>query len=322
MTPSQFEHDNQARWQRLETMLESIDQGKAPEDVEELPTLFRQTCHDLSLARHRMYGNRVRERLNTLATQTYRVLERRIGGGWERLYRLLMQEFPRAVRSEPRLFWLCTVLFWAPFFFFTFWTPHDPEWAMRVLGPEQMMAVEEMYGHHTSPEEFKREHFGSDFGMFCFYIWNNVSIDLRTFASGLLFGVGTIFVVVYNGLMIGCTAGYVHHACNMETFYSFVAGHSAPELMGVVISGMAGLKLGFSLIKPGPYDRKTALILGGRKAFLLIVGACVMTSFAAVIEGFWSATPMAPIIKYLFGGIIWVVTLSYLAFSGREANAG
>lgn len=321
MNSSQFTHDNEPRWQRLEQMLKDVEKGRPPADVDELPTLFRQVCHDLSLAQHRMYDTTLVHRLNELAIAGYRTLERRISGGWERLLRMTMLEFPRAVRAEWRLFWFCCALFWGPFLFFAIWTPFDPEWAMRLLGPEQMVMVEAMYGHHTSPEEFKREHFGSDFAMFAFYIWNNVGIDLKCFASGLLGGVGTLLVVLYNGVIIGAMTGYVHHACNVETFYSFVAGHSAPELMGVVVSGMAGMRLGLSLIKPGCHDRKTALILGGRKAFVLIAGACLMTSFAAVIEGFWSATPMAPMIKYCFGGAMWVVTLCYLGFSGRSVDA-
>lgn len=321
MTPNQFQHDNEGRWQRLQEMLDKIEAGKPVEDVAELPTLFRQTCHDLSVAQHRMYGLRMVDRLNMLAISGYRILERRVTGGWERLFQLLARDFPRAVRGEPHLFWACMALFWLPFLFFIILTPFDPDWTMALLGSQGMMQMEQMYGHGTSPLNHIRSQFGSDFAMFGFYIWNNVGIDLRTFASGLLGGVGTIFVLIFNGANIGAAAGYANYACNPETFYAFVAGHSAPELMGVVISGMAGLKLGFSLVKPGAHDRRTALVLGGRKALLLITGAAFMTGCAAIIEGFWSATPMQPWIKYTFGAFMWLLTLGYLAFSGKERHA-
>jgi uncharacterized membrane protein SpoIIM required for sporulation len=127
--------------------------------------------------------------------------------------------------------------------------------------------------------------------------------------------------VLFNGAHIGAAAGYVHHACNPQTFYSFVAGHSAPELMGIVISGMAGMRLGLSLIHPGPHDRRTALVLGGRRSVLLLLGACVLTAFAAVIEGFWSANPLPPWIKYTFGAVMWTLTIAYLGFCGRRRHA-
>ena len=318
MTSSQFEHDNQDRWQRLETMLDGVEKGRAPENVEELPTVFRQTCHDLSVAQHRMYGAGVSHRLNELAIRGFRALERRTAGGWESLFRLLMVKFPKMVRAEWRLFWFCSLVFWGPFLFFAIWTPHDPEWAMSLLGPNQMVQLEAMYGEHTSPQEYLREEYGSDFMMFCYYIYNNVSIDLRTFAGGLLGGVGALIVLLFNGLQIGASAGYIHHAGNPSTFYSFTAGHSAPELIGIVISGMAGMRLGLALIMPGIRDRRTALVLGGKKAMTLITGAATMTACAAVIEGFWSAWPMEPWIKYTFGAVVWSVTISYLALCGRR----
>jgi uncharacterized membrane protein SpoIIM required for sporulation len=321
MTSNQFEDENNHRWQRLEEVIDAVETRKPHEDIERLPTLFRQICHDLSVAQHRLYDAAVVERLNRLAIAGYRTLERRISGGWERFAHLVLRDFPQSFREEKKLFWFNSLLFWAPFLFFAIWTPQDPEWAMRLLGPEGMVSMESMYGNHTSPQDYMREEFGSNFMMFAFYIYNNVGIDLRTFAGGLLAGIGTLFIVLFNGAHLGAATGYIHHACNPQTFYSFVAGHSAPELMGIVISGMAGMRLGLSLIHPGKYDRRTALVLGGRRAVLLILGACVLTSFAAVIEGFWSANPMPPWIKYTFGLVMWTLTLAYLGYCGRRPRA-
>ena len=118
MNSTEFEQENQPRWQRLESMLDDVDKNRAPADVEELPTLFRQTCHDLSLAQHRMYGMGIAGRLNDLAIRGYRCLERRTVGGWETLFRMLMVKFPKMVRSEWRLFWFCSLIFWGPFLAF------------------------------------------------------------------------------------------------------------------------------------------------------------------------------------------------------------
>lgn len=320
MNPAQFEEQNNARWERLERLLDEVDAGRRPPEVEEVPLLFRQACHDLSVAQHRMYGPRLTARLNALAIRGYRTLERRISGGWERLHEMAFRLFPRAVRSEARLVWLCMAIFWLPFLFLAVWTPHEPEWAMSLLGPEGMLQMELMYGQGTSPLEYMREEFGSNFAMFAFYIWNNVSIGLRTFAGGLLGGVGSIVILLFNGAHIGAATGYIHHACNPVTFYSFVSGHSAPELLGIVLSGVAGMRLGLSLVMPGPYDRRTALVLGGRRALVLLTGACLMIAFAAIIEGFWSAQPLPPWIKYSFGGVMWTLVLGWLLFSGKESH--
>ncbi len=172
MNSSEFENENLPRWQRLEEMIEGVEKRRTPENVEELPTLFRQTCHDLSIAQHRIYGMGLVERLNSLAIRGFRTLERRIGGGWESLFRMMLVKFPKMVRAEWRLFWFCSLIFWGPFLALAIWTPHDAEWAMSLLGPQSMVNLESMYGEHTSPQDFLREEYGSDFMMFCFYIYN------------------------------------------------------------------------------------------------------------------------------------------------------
>ncbi len=63
---------------------------------------------------------------------------------------------------------------------------------------------------------------------------------------------------------------------------------------------------------------RRVLVLGGRKALVLITGAALMTAFAAVIEGFWSANPFPPMLRYAVGVLMWGLTLSYLFLCGRQ----
>ncbi len=322
MTPAQFEKHIEPRWQKLEKLLTDVEKSQPAADVDELPATFRQVCHDLSVAQHRMSPQRLTQRLNALAIRGYRVLERRSSGGWESFVRLLLVEFPQGVRAEAKLFWWCTALFYVPAVVMAALTPSHPEWAMALLGPDGMAQIEGMYGEDSSPGEFMRDKFGSNFAMFCFYIWNNVSINFKTFAGGMLGGVGSLAALLFNSLFLGAVAGYVHYSGNPPTLYSFVAGHSAPELTGLVISAMAGMRLGLSVLRPGRLERRAALVLAGRKALPLLIGAATLTCIAAVIEGFWSAQNFAPAIKYTFGAINWLLLAAFLFFSGRgQAHA-
>ena len=109
----------------------------------------------------------------------------------------------------------------------------------------------------------------------------------------------------------------MHHACRPDTFYSFVAGHSSFELMALVISGTGGMLLGLSILKPGRRTRRQALVEAGRTSLPLILGAACMTFVAACIEGFWSAQPLDPVIKYSVGIFFWILLIAYLVFAGR-----
>ncbi len=318
MTPAQFEKNIEPRWQRLEKLLQNVEQGKAGQDAVELPAVFRQVCHDLSVAQHRMSPQRITQRLNGLALRAYRVLERRGAGGWETFIRLFAVDFPRAVRAEWKLFWWCTALFYLPAVLLAAITPSHPEWAMALLGPEQMIMIESMYGESSTPSDYVRDNFGSSFAAFCFYIWNNVGIDFKTFAGGMLGGVGALFVLLFNAFYLGAVFGYVHYSGNPLTLYTWVIAHGAPELTGIVISAMAGLRVGLTVLSPGRLSRRDALVLSGRKALPLLTGAAVLTSLAAVLEGFWSPLDLGAPVKFSVGALCWLAVGGFLFLGGRE----
>jgi len=150
------------------------------------------------------------------------------------------------------------------------------------------------------------------------YIWNNIKIAFQTFAGGLLFGVGSLFFLLFNGFFLGAVAGHLTHTGYFVPFYSFVAGHSALELTAIALSGAAGLKLGGALIAPGQLSRKQALVVAARGATGIIYGAAGMLLLAAFVEAFWSPlTEFPPAIKYGVGIALWALLGAYLFFLGR-----
>ncbi|WP_395740822.1 stage II sporulation protein M [Prosthecobacter sp.] len=318
MTPAQFEKHIEPRWKKLEKLLTDAEKSVQTPELDELPATFRQVCHDLSVAQHRMSPQRLTQQLNALAIRGYRMLERRSAGGWESFMRLFFVEFPQAVRAEWKLFWWCTALFYLPAVLLAAITPAYPEWSMAMLGSNGMAQIESMYGEASKPSDYVRESFGSGFAAFCFYIMNNVSIDFRTFAGGIMGGVGALFVLMYNSLHLGAVFGYVHYSGNPMTLYSWVIAHGAPELTGCVISAMAGMRVGWSVLRPGRLERRAALVLAGRKAMPLLIGAAVLTSLAAVLEGFWSPMDYPLPIKFGVGTLCWIAVAAFLMFSGRR----
>ena len=103
----------------------------------------------------------------------------------------------------------------------------------------------------------------TDFVMFGYYIANNIGIGFRTFAGGILFGIGTLFLLVYNGLVIGGVAGHLTAIGYRDTFWSFVSAHGAFELTAIAVCGAAGLRLARAVLAPSQYSRARALALAG-----------------------------------------------------------
>lgn len=320
-----FEDRFGPEWDVLERWLERRDKPKAGRgpagfSESELPQRYRRLCHHLALARDRRYGAYVVERLHRLASEIHQVLYGAQGEQRSQWMTYFYGGFARIVRYEWRVVLAASLLFVVPFiamFFIARWTPDA---ALYVLPPEQIAAFEEMYG--KSAERLGRRGADSDFVMFGYYIFNNVRIAFQMFAGGLLLGIGALFFLLFNGVVLGTVAGYVTAAGYGVSFYSFVSGHSALELTGLVLAGAAGLKLGAALVAPGRLTRKQALIAAGRRAAGIMYGAAAMLFAAAFVEAFWSPRGgVAPEVKYAVGAIAWLLVLSYFVFAGRRRAA-
>ncbi|MDB4369129.1 stage II sporulation protein M, partial [bacterium] len=268
-------------------------------------------------AQYRMFGQQICDRLNGLAIVGYRKIHRKRGAFGEGFLHFFLRTFPAAFRREWKLFAVVSFVFLGPFFAMWWSADKEIEWVQALLGAEGMSDIEGMYGKEADSVEYLRQEHGSNFMMFAHYINNNVGIDFRIFAGGIFFGIGTLFFLIYNGLYLGAVVGYVEYAGDPELLWKFVVGHSSFELLGMLVVGMAGLKIGFALLAPGQLTRGEALTRAGRGGLPLLIGGACMTALAAVIEGFWSAQPIDTNLKYIVGIVFWILHLLYFGFVGR-----
>ncbi len=293
-------------------------QGLRDEDV---PARYRRLCQQLALARSRGYSPRVVERLQALTQRGHAVFYRAPPPQWRRALEFFMADFPRLVRAQRGCLLAALLLFVVPLVGSFVAVQLSPELVYSVHTPEAVAEMEQMYDPADPKGKLGRES-GDDLAMFGFYVMNNVSIALRTFASGLLAGVGTMFVLVMNGLFIGGVAGHLQGVGHGDPFWRFVAGHSAPELTAIVLAGAAGLRIGLDLVAPGRRRRVDALIEGGKVGAKLCLGIFAMLVFAAFVEAFWSSIGWMPAwIKFTVGGVLWTITLAWLALGGRGGSA-
>ncbi|MGC6425726.1 MAG: stage II sporulation protein M [Akkermansiaceae bacterium] len=320
MNRQEFERKKVGEWSDFDLRLTSLESNSEGLEPEKIPGLFRRITHDLSIAQYRMYGSRICERLNDLSIRGYRLIHRSKGGFGEGVIRFAARTFPQAVRAEWRLFILASLVFWVPLFLVWWSASQEIAWVQSILKPEGMADIEGMYGKEADTVEQLRQEHGSNFMMFAFYIQNNVGIDFMMFASGVLWGIGTLFYLVFNGIYFGAVVGYVDYAGDPEKLWTFVASHSSFELLGMIVVGMAGMKMGFALLAPGQFSRGHALARAGRAGLPLLIGGAFMTFLAAIVEGFWSAQPVAKEIKYAVGIFFWVMHAVYFIFAGRRVR--
>ena len=290
--------------------------GLADEDV---PAAYRRVCQQLGLARRRGYSPQLVARLQELMQRGHAVMYRPPLPRWQRMFEFFLADMPRLVRAEAGVMWASLALFAIPLVVAFVGVQVKPELIHTVMGAQQVAEMEAMYDPEAARLGRAAE---SDLMMFGHYIFNNISIGLRTFASGLLAGVGPVLTLAFNGVIIGGVAGHLQAAGHGEPFWRFVAGHAAFELSAIVIASSAGLRLSLDLIAPGRRRRVDALVEGGRRGARLCLGVFVMLVAAAFIEAFWSSIGWIPAWgKYSVGGALWVLVIAWLWFGGRDRHA-
>lgn len=324
MRQSVFEARHGAEWSAFEQMLSaprSAATGRgtsAPAaDPVEFPAAYRRLCQQLALAERRGYGLLLIQRLRGLVELGHQRLYRPPRARWQRVVGFFANEFPALVRSQRGPMLAASALFFVPLIACLVLLQFRPELASLVLPPQQLAQMEAMYDPAASHTKLGRDS-GSDLQMFGFYVMNNVSIGFRTFALGLIAGIGSVLVLLANGVVIGSVAGHLTAIGSGDPFWRFVSGHSAPELLAIAIAGGAGLQLGLALLAPGQRTRLRAFREAGLIGARLCLGIFAMLVFAAFIEAFWSSIGWIPAgVKYAVGASLWVLMLAWLLLAGR-----
>lgn len=331
MNQSQFIAEHEATWERLEAWLKLKENPKRlhkkDEDLEEaepdydFPQAYRQVCQHLALARTRLYSQSLIERLSQLVLRGHQYFYQPRSDLLQQIIRYFTISFPATVRSEWRVVALACLLFFGPLIGMIVAIQINPDLIYSVADGDTVRQFEQMY----DPERYERvgreREADSDILMFGFYIRNNTGIGFRTFSSGLLLGLGTLALLLFNGIHIGAVAGHLTELGYNQTFWGFVAGHSAMELTAIALSGAAGLKLGQALIWPGRKSRLRALRDNAAIAIRIVYGAATMFFIAAFIEAFWSSIAWMPFsIKVGVGLFFWLLVISYFVLTGKSTR--
>jgi len=134
---------------------------------------------------------------------------------------------------------------------------------------------------------------------------HNLTVSFGTFASGIVFGAGTFYFIVYNGLLLGVIGTACHQYGMSVLLWSFVAGHGALELPSILIAGGAGFRLGHAMLFPGALRWKDSVAQGGVEAARLVSGIIPLLVIAGTLEGFFSPSQAPVWLKFTVGGMLF-----------------
>jgi uncharacterized membrane protein SpoIIM required for sporulation len=313
-----FETRYRPQWQAFAATLNRLEQDRKALPDDDFASQYRRICQAQALCEARQYSSHLSDELGELVLRGHRLLYKRKTQYYEQFLQFVVGGFPRALRREARLFLWVSLCFYLPAIGIALAMQYRPELIYSLMSPTQVQNFEGMYNPSQRTLGEARDS-ATNWLMFGHYIQNNIGIAFKACASGLVFGVGAVFLVTFNGLMIGAVAAHLVAIGYSHTFFTIVIAHGSFELTAIVISGCAGLRLGLALIHPGPYTRHRALREASSSAIQLVMGAALMLLIAAFVEAFWSSNNLLPAwMKYSLGSFCWVLVGLYLAFAGRR----
>jgi uncharacterized membrane protein SpoIIM required for sporulation len=137
-------------------------------------------------------------------------------------------------------------------------------------------------------------------------------VSFVAFATGIVFGLGSVYSMFFNGLLLGVIGAACHQYGMSVALWSFVAGHGSLELPSIVIAGGAGLRLGQAMLFPGRLRWKDSVARGGVEAAKLVSGIIPLLFIAGCLEGFFSPSQAPVWLKFTLGGTLFTLLLMWL----------
>ena len=322
MTVRAFSGERKGTWDELTALVERA--GRRPErlggqGVRRLGALYRATAADLALARRLFPGDPLVADLETIVgrarnlvygarTRTASVREFATTGYW----RLVASHVVPVVISAACLF--------APALLAGAWALRDPGSAAGLV-PQAYRSVTEPRPSNGSLGLTPDEKTGLASEIFT----NNIRVTFLALALGIAFGVGSAFVLVYNGVLLGAVGGLSIGAGNGRPFLELVTAHGVLELSCIVVAGAAGMRLGWAIVEPGRATRRAALGARARESVQLILGTMPWLVVAGLVEGFLTPAGLGigPVVAVGFslGALFWGLAVVRGFRTGREPSS-
>ena len=295
-------------WNQLESLLARGGKNLGSltrSELQELGLLYRQTAADLAAIRQDPSSMHFARYLNQLMARAHNIIYAGHRQDYGAILSFFYRDYPAAFRRNLKYVTAAFLICIVGAILGTALTFQDPDFQIQILGPRMIQAIQhrEMWTESIiSIKPMASSHI----------MTNNLTVSFMAFASGITAGLGTIYMMFFNGLLLGVVGSACYMAGMSLKLWSFVAPHGVLELPAIFIAGGAGLKIAHGLLFPGVLPRKQSLVQAGKEATTLILGVIPLLFIAGTIEAFVSPTGIAVSLKFGFAAGLFALLLFYL----------
>ena len=319
LTQTAFVARRSDTWQHLDALLKFIERrgvrALSPEKIFELGRLYRATTSDLAYAQGCGYDHALIEYLNRSVARAHaHVYARAPESSMKRVADFYTRGFPREFRRSLPYVAVCAAITVACAVIAYVLVCNNPADAYALL-PKLLV-----------PETIRKSLHDSNFAvdpgfapaMSAMIVANNVKVAIIAFAGSVTLGVLTVYIIAFNGLMLGGLGALFTNAGFGSDFWATIAPHGIIELTAIQIAGAAGLLIAAGAVYPGRRRRRDLIVANARRAGTLIIGVASMLIVAGTIEGFVSPQRLSASVRLAVGLLTAVLMILYFAGAGRS----
>jgi len=306
-------------WQELESLIKLARKSirrLSPEQRQRLDVLYRRTTIHLARVTTFSRDRQLIAYLNGLTAGAHSLLYLPPrGGAFTGTLRFLSEGFARAIARNWRqhLASLVIVLFGAalgyaaansdPLAAHALWPAEDP----RQPGSTPDQLLEALRANRDQDG-------GAKFLFASFLFQHNLKVALLAMATGILAAVPTVFLMVFNGMLLGVFAA-IHLQAGLSTeMWAWILPHGITEIGAIVLCGGVGMMIGSAIVHPGRHSRKQALLRAGREAALVAAGAALMLVAAAIIESYVRQSHWSTAARFIFAAGTATFWITYIGW--------
>lgn len=299
-------------WERLDALVRrrrSLD----GDEVDELVELYQRVATHLSTVRSSSPDPALVSRLSSLVARSRAAVTGAHTPAWREVARFLTVSFP-AVAYRSRWWWLgaaagsllVAVGLGA-------WLAHSPRAQAQLISAEQV--------HHLVNHDFAAYYSEFFAGSFAASVWtNNVMVAAIALVFGALLCVPTLYLLWQNAANLGLSGGLMFAYGKGGEFFALITPHGLLELTAVFLAAGVGLRLGWTVIDPGPRRRADALASEGRAAIGVALGLVLVLGVSGILEAFVTPSSLPTWARITIGALAWAAFLTYTLVLGHRAT--
>ncbi|MEU2721917.1 stage II sporulation protein M [Streptomyces smyrnaeus] len=308
-----FVSAHRAEWDRLDELLRRHRHLSGAE-VDELVTLYQRAATHLSQVQSTAPDPAITDRLTRLVARARSTVTGARTASWRDVAHFFTAGFPAAV-YRSRNWWVPTALLSTVLAaLIAWWVATHPEVRATIGAPEELREMTRPGGQY---EAYYSSHPATSFAA---QVWtNNAQAAAICLVFGAFLGLPVLWVLFQNVLNLGVGIGLMGSAGRLDTFLGLLLPHGLLELTAVFVAAGTGLRLGWTVIDPGPRSRRTALAQEGRAAVGMALGLAVVLLVSGVIEAFVTPSGLPTWARVLIGILAELLFLAYVYVVGRRA---